>query len=155
MQKLMAEAETHRAFVRFDNVEKSYDGVLRVVKGINLDIAQGEFLTMLGPSGYGKTTCLLMLAGFQSVTSGEIYVDGRSVSRIPPHKRGIGVVFQSYALFPHMTVAQNIAYPLQVRRMARAEIAERVRGILDMMRLSGYEDRRPAQLSGGQRQRVA
>src|SRR5690606_26773790 len=112
-------------------------------------------LTMLGPSGSGKTTCLLMLAGFQSVTSGEIYVDGKSVSRIPPHKRGIGVVFQSYALFPHMTVAQNIAYPLQVRRMARAEIDERVRRILEMMRLSGFEDRRPAQLSGGQRQRVA
>lgn len=142
-------------FVRFEDVTKSYDGRTRVVKGVNLDVPKGEFLTMLGPSGSGKTTCLLMLAGFQSITSGEIHVDGKSVSRIPPHKRGIGVVFQSYALFPHMTVAQNIAYPLEVRRLPRPEIARRVGAVLEMMRLSGFDDRRPAQLSGGQRQRVA
>lgn len=142
-------------FVRFEDVMKSYDGRTRVVKGVNLDVPKGEFLTMLGPSGSGKTTCLLMLAGFQSITSGEIYVGNRSVSRIPPHKRGIGVVFQSYALFPHMTVAQNIAYPLEVRGLPRSDIAQRVRSVLEMMRLSGFDDRRPAQLSGGQRQRVA
>ncbi|HEY0918594.1 ABC transporter ATP-binding protein [Devosia sp.] len=145
----------NRDFVRFENVEKSYDGVTQVVKGVSFGVAKGEFLTMLGPSGSGKTTCLQMIAGFQSITSGEIFVGDRPVSRIPPHKRGIGVVFQSYALFPHMTVGQNIAYPLEVRGVSRSERVERVQKILGMMRLDGFIDRRPAELSGGQRQRVA
>ena len=97
--------ETNKAFVRFDRVQKSYDGESLVVKDLNLDIPKGEFLTMLGPSGSGKTTCLMMLAGFETATHGEILLDGVSINNIPPHKRGIGMVFQNYALFPHMTVS--------------------------------------------------
>ena len=99
-------------FVRFENVDKSYDGKQLVVKGLNLDIAEGEFVTMLGPSGSGKTTCLMMLAGFETPTNGQIYLDNKVISDIPPHKRGIGMVFQNYALFPHMTVYENLAFPL-------------------------------------------
>ncbi len=143
------------AFVRFDGVEKSYDGRTLVVRRLDLDIARGEFLTLLGPSGSGKTTCLMMLAGFEPVTRGEIYLEGRPLSRVPPHRRDIGMVFQNYALFPHMTVAENLAFPLEVRRLGRAEIETRVRRALEMVRLAGFEHRRPAQLSGGQQQRVA
>jgi putative spermidine/putrescine transport system ATP-binding protein len=125
------------------------------VKDLNLDIRRGEFLTMLGPSGSGKTTCLMMLAGFEPPTHGEIYLDDRPISMLPPHKRGIGMVFQNYALFPHMTVGENLAYPLKVRGKSRAEIRERVDRALAMVELSGYGGRRPAQLSGGQQQRVA
>ena len=105
-------AEADAAYVRFDNAQKSYDGVTLVVKSLNLDIAKGEFLTMLGPSGSGKTTCLMMLAGFEPATHGEVFLDTRPVNRVPPHKRGIGLVFQNYALFPHMTVEENLAFPL-------------------------------------------
>ena len=101
-------AETRNdTFVVFDHVQKSYDGVSLVVKDLNLSIAKGEFLTMLGPSGSGKTTCLMMLAGFETATSGEISLDGRPINQVPPHKRGIGMVFQNYALFPHMTVGEK------------------------------------------------
>jgi len=103
-------------FVRFDKVDKSYDGEVLVVKDLNLDVPKGEFLTMLGPSGSGKTTVLMMLAGFETPTSGEIYLDGNPISSIPPNKRGIGMVFQNYALFPHMTVKENLAFPLEVRK---------------------------------------
>ena len=106
-------------FVRFENVDKSYDGKLLVVKGLNLDIEEGEFVTMLGPSGSGKTTCLMMLAGFETPTNGQIYLDNNVISDIPPHKRGIGMVFQNYALFPHMTVYENLAFPLRVRKIAK------------------------------------
>lgn len=143
------------AFVRFEKVQKSYDGEILVVKDLNLDIAKGEFLTMLGPSGSGKTTCLMMLAGFEPATNGEIYLDGTSINHVPPHKRGIGMVFQNYALFPHMSVAENLAFPLQVRNMGQAEIKEKVQRTLDMVELGAFGDRRPAQLSGGQQQRVA
>ncbi len=125
------------------------------MKDLNLDIRRGEFLTMLGPSGSGKTTCLMMLAGFEPPTHGEIYLDGRPISQLPPHKRGIGMVFQNYALFPHMTVGENLAYPLKVRGKSRAEIRERVDRALAMVELPGYAGRRPGQLSGGQQQRVA
>jgi ABC-type spermidine/putrescine transport systems, ATPase components len=108
-------------FVRFENVDKSYDGKLLVVKGLNLDIAEGEFVTMLGPSGSGKTTCLMMLAGFETPTNGQIYLDNNVISDIPPHKRGIGMVFQNYALFPHMTVYENLAFPLRVRKIPKDE----------------------------------
>jgi len=108
-------------FVKFDNVDKSYDGKILVVKGLQLDIAEGEFVTMLGPSGSGKTTCLMMLAGFETPTHGEIYLDGKVISNIPPHKRGIGMVFQNYALFPHMTVYENLAFPLKVRKIPKDE----------------------------------
>mgnify|MGYP000044049142 FL=1 len=142
-------------FVRFKKVQKSYDGETLVIKNLNLDIQQGEFLTMLGPSGSGKTTCLMMLAGFEPATHGEIYLGERPINAVPPHKRGIGMVFQNYALFPHMTVNENLAFPLQVRRLGKSEITDRTRRALDMVQLGPFGDRRPAQLSGGQQQRVA
>ena len=143
------------ASVRFDQVQKSYDGVSLVVKDLNLDIEAGEFLTMLGPSGSGKTTCLMMLAGFEPATHGEIFLNDKPINNVPPHKRGVGMVFQNYALFPHMTVAENLAFPLQVRSMSRAEQEEKVKRALEMVELPQFGSRRPAQLSGGQQQRVA
>ena len=147
-------AETDN-YVRFDAVQKSYDGESLVIKDLNLDVQRGEFLTLLGPSGSGKTTCLMMLAGFEPATHGEIYLDGRPINAVPPHRRGIGMVFQNYALFPHMTVNENLAFPLQVRRINKNEIESRIKRALDMVRLSGFGARRPGQLSGGQQQRVA
>jgi putative spermidine/putrescine transport system ATP-binding protein len=143
------------AHVRFEGVQKSYDGDTLVVKDLNLDIAQGEFLTMLGPSGSGKTTCLMMLAGFESTTHGAIYLGNQRIDNVPPHKRDIGMVFQNYALFPHMTVGENLAFPLKVRKTPAAEITERVQRALDMVELGAFASRMPAQLSGGQQQRVA
>ncbi|MFO1236642.1 MAG: ABC transporter ATP-binding protein [Alphaproteobacteria bacterium] len=143
-------------FVRFQRVSKTYDGgVTAAVRDLDLDVAPGEFLTLLGPSGSGKTTTLMMLAGFETPSTGAILLEGEDISRRPPHKRGLGMVFQNYALFPHMSVAQNLAFPLQVRRMGRAEIKTRVEKALAMVRLEGFGHRRPAQLSGGQQQRVA
>lgn len=146
---------TSDAIVRFRDVSKTYDGVNVVVKSLDLDVIRGQFLTLLGPSGSGKTTSLMMLAGFEEPTSGDIALDGASVSKVPPHKRDIGVVFQNYALFPHMTVAQNIGFPLQIRKVERSEIQRRVARALEMVRLPGYGDRKPAQVSGGQQQRIA
>jgi putative spermidine/putrescine transport system ATP-binding protein len=143
------------AFVAFEHVQKSYDGVSLVVKDLNLDIGRGEFLTMLGPSGSGKTTCLMMLAGFETATHGEIRLGGRPINSVPPEKRGIGMVFQNYALFPHMTVGENLAFPLEVRGMGKAEIAQKVARGLDMVQMGAFSGRRPAQLSGGQQQRIA
>ncbi|MCY4547238.1 MAG: ABC transporter ATP-binding protein [Defluviicoccus sp.] len=147
--------ESGSSVVRFDRVQKSYDGETLVIKDLNLEIEAGEFLTMLGPSGSGKTTCLMMLAGFEPATHGEIYLNGRPINNVAPHRRDIGMVFQNYALFPHMTVAENLAFPLQVRRLSRADVQARVERVLHMVRLSGFGSRRPAQLSGGQQQRVA
>ncbi len=143
------------AYVRFENVQKSYDGEILVVKDLNLDIQKGEFVTMLGPSGSGKTTCLMMLAGFEPATHGEIYIGGRSINHIPPHKRGIGMVFQNYALFPHMSIGENLAFPLEVRKMNKADTAASVKKALDMVQMGDFINRRPAQLSGGQQQRIA
>ena len=145
----------NQQFVRFDKVDKSYDGKVLVVKGLNLDIAESEFVTMLGPSGSGKTTCLMMLAGFETPTNGEIYLDSNPISNIPPHKRGIGMVFQNYALFPHMTVYENLAFPLRVRKISKEETDKKIDKALSMVSLSGFENRMPGQLSGGQQQRVA
>ena len=142
-------------FVKFDQVDKSYDGKLLVVKGLDLDIAEGEFLTLLGPSGSGKTTTLMMLAGFETPTNGEIYLDGDPISSIPPHKRGIGMVFQNYALFPHLSVYENLAFPLKVRKISNEIIDEKVNKTLEMVSLGDFGMRMPAQLSGGQQQRVA
>ena len=142
-------------FVVFDRVQKSYDGETLVVKDLNLSIGKGEFLTMLGPSGSGKTTCLMMLAGFETATHGEILLNGQPINNIPPHKRGIGMVFQNYALFPHMTVAENLAFPLQVRKMGKSEQEAKVKRALDMVQMGAFGGRRPAQLSGGQQQRIA
>ena len=141
--------------VRFERVEKTYDGRTPVVRDLTLDVEPGEFLTVLGPSGSGKTTMLMMLAGFESPTGGEIHLAGRPVTRVPPHQRDIGVVFQHFALFPHLSVQNNVAFPLDVRGRRRDEIATRVARALAMVKLTGLEERRPAQLSGGQRQRVA
>ena len=161
MNELSADAMTGATagagepMVVFDRVQKSYDGETLVVKGLDLSIARGEFLTMLGPSGSGKTTCLMMLAGFETATHGEIRLAGRPIDRVPPHRRGIGMVFQNYALFPHMTVGENLSFPLEVRGMGRAEREAKVARALDMVQMAGYAPRRPASLSGGQRQRIA
>ncbi len=143
------------AFVAFDRVQKSYDGETLVVKDLNLQIARGEFFTMLGASGSGKTTCLMMLAGLETATHGEITLNGKLINHIPPHRRGIGMVFQNYALFPHMTVAENLAFPLEVRGISKAERETKITRALDMVQMAEFGGRRPAQLSGGQQQRIA
>ena len=148
-------AQSAMPFVRFNGIKKTYDGVQLVVKDLNLDIAKGEFLTLLGPSGSGKTTTLMMLAGFEQPTAGDIFLNGQSLTTMPPHKRGLGFVFQNYALFPHMTVAENLAFPLEVRKIGRGEIKDRVAKALNMVELQGFDKRKPHQLSGGQQQRVA
>ncbi len=147
--------KTDDVIVSFRGIRKTYDGETLVVKHLDLDIYQGEFLTLLGPSGSGKTTCLMMLAGFEFPTGGEIRLEGTLLNTVPPHKRNIGMVFQNYALFPHLTVAQNVEYPLTVRGLAAAERAERVHHALQMVRMEGFAKRYPAQLSGGQQQRIA
>ncbi len=151
----MAKDTAGDAFVQFDRVQKSYDGETLVVKDLNLEMPRGEFLTMLGPSGSGKTTCLMMLAGFETATHGDILLDGVSINNIPPHKRGIGMVFQNYALFPHMTIAENLSFPLEVRKMGKSDREEKVKRALDMVEMGAFGGRRPAQLSGGQQQRIA
>jgi spermidine/putrescine ABC transporter ATP-binding subunit len=142
------------AKVSLVGLEKRFDAV-GAVCGISLEIGSGEFLTLLGPSGSGKTTTLMMIAGFETPSDGDIAIDGRSVIGVPPHKRNIGMVFQNYALFPHLTVAENIAFPLKQRGMDKAMRARLVTESLAMMQLPGYETRYPRQLSGGQQQRVA
>ncbi len=147
--------EPHTPYVRFKQVRKSYDHKQYVVKDFNLEINKGEFVTLLGPSGSGKTTCLMMLAGFETPSSGNILIDGRAIDHIPPYKRNIGVVFQHYALFPHMSVAENLAYPLQVRKLSKAVIQQQVAEALQLVALDDLQQRYPGQLSGGQKQRVA
>lgn len=142
------------ASVSLSDLERSYGGVAAVA-GVSLDIRSGEFLTLLGPSGSGKTTTLMMIAGFQAPSKGDIAIDGVSVVTTPPHRRNIGMVFQNYALFPHLTVAENIAFPLKQRRMPKAERTKLVDEALQLMHLPGYAGRYPRQLSGGQQQRVA
>ena len=143
------------ALVRFSGIQKTYDGEHLVVKNLDLEIRKGEFVTLLGPSGSGKTTTLMMLAGFEVPTHGEIYLAERPIKNVPPHKRDIGMVFQNYALFPHLTIAENIAFPLSVRNTAKAEAQERVNAALRMIKMETLAHRRPGQLSGGQQQRVA
>ena len=143
------------AYVEFEGVSKSFDGQTHVVRDLDLTIHKGEFLTLLGPSGSGKTTCLMMLAGFEAPTAGGIRIDGRLVNQVPPRQRGIGMVFQNYALFPHMTVGDNLSFPLEVRGFDALARHERVDRALDLVRLEGLGARQPNQLSGGQQQRVA
>lgn len=140
--------------LRLENLCKDY-GQGMILHHLNLDIYPGEFLTLLGPSGCGKTTTLRMIAGLESVTEGRVWLEGRDITGLPPEKRPLNTVFQSYALFPHMNVFQNIAYGLKVRGIKKPEQKRRVEEALRLVRLSGYEKRMPAQLSGGQRQRVA
>jgi putative spermidine/putrescine transport system ATP-binding protein len=130
-------------------------GSFVAVENAELRVERGAFLTLLGPSGSGKTTILMMIAGFTEPTQGRILLDGRDITALPPERRDFGMVFQGYALFPHMTVAENIAFPLRVRGMAKAARDEKVRGALDLVQLTGFADRLPKQLSGGQQQRVA
>jgi spermidine/putrescine ABC transporter ATP-binding subunit len=142
--------------VEFRGVEKRYAvGDPPAVAGLDLSIERGEFLTLLGPSGSGKTTTLMMLAGFETPSEGDILLGGASLARRPPYRRNMGVVFQNYALFPHMSVAENIAFPLKVRGIKRSEAAAKVAKALALVKLDGLGDRRPDALSGGQRQRVA
>src|SRR5438034_6696152 len=143
-----------RVLVTLANVHKAYGRVV-ALNDLSLDIAEGEFLTILGPSGSGKTTTLMLIAGFERPTRGEIFIRGESVVARPPEKRDIGMVFQSYALFPHMTVFDNVAFPLRARRLAARAVAGRVSEALAVVRLPGLQDRYPRQLSGGQQQRVA
>jgi spermidine/putrescine transport system ATP-binding protein len=143
-----------QAIIRFENVTKRYGKVL-AVDGVSLSIEEGEFFALLGPSGCGKTTLLRMLAGFETPSEGRILIDGRDISRTPPNKRPVNMVFQSYAVFPHMTVADNVAYGLKVDGVAASERARRVEEALALVKLDGYGARKPDQLSGGQRQRVA
>lgn len=147
--------EPSQPLVTFQSVQKTYDGTSLVVRDLNLKIQKGEFLSLLGPSGSGKTTTLMMLAGFESPTSGEILLNGQNITRTPPHKRNFGMVFQNYALFPHMTVADNIAYPLTVRKVPKADLEQKVKRALDMVQMGAMGNRYPSQLSGGQQQRVA
>jgi putative spermidine/putrescine transport system ATP-binding protein len=148
-------AEAAPGAVRLEGLGKTFGGDVRAVDGVDLEIGEGEFFAMLGPSGSGKTTVLRMIAGFETPTSGRVLLGGTDVTRLPPFDRDVNTVFQDYALFPHMTVEQNVGYGLMVRRVRKAERTQRVREALAMVRLEGFERRRPAQLSGGQRQRVA
>src|SRR5262245_60734924 len=143
-----------RPLVRFEQVSKQFSGMTAVDR-VSLDIFEGEFFALLGPSGCGKTTLLRMLAGFESPNSGRVLLDSQDLVGIPPHRRPVNMMFQSYALFPHLTVAGNIAFGLKQDGLPAAEIATRVNEMLALVRLEGLGDRRPHQLSGGQRQRVA
>jgi len=140
--------------VKIDNVNKKY-GDNHVVRNLFLEIKQGEFLTMLGPSGCGKTTTLRMIAGFETPTSGNIYIEGEEIQNNEPYDREVNTVFQNYALFPHMSIYDNLAFGLSVKKVNKAEIKKRVTEILELVQLVGFENRKPDQLSGGQKQRVA
>ena len=150
----MGTASVSEPALRLAGIEKRY-GQTAAVEGVDLAVPEGEFLTLLGPSGCGKTTTLGLIAGFFPPTSGEIYLKGKPVADLPPFRRDIGVVFQDYALFPHMTAAENVAFGLKMRGLPKAEISQRVSEALDLVQLGGLGERRPLQLSGGQRQRVA
>ncbi|ACB77071.1 ABC transporter ATP-binding protein [Opitutus terrae] len=142
------------AMVELHGVTRRF-GAVAAVDNVSLQIAAGEFLTLLGPSGCGKTTLLRLIAGFDTPTSGEVWIEGTDVSRLPPYRRPVNQVFQSYALFPHLTVAENVGFGLKMQRVPKAEAAERVRQTLELVSLTGLDARRPHQLSGGQKQRVA
>ena len=141
--------------VKLENLNKVYDGQNHVVKDLNLEVYEGEFLTLLGSSGCGKTTTLRMIAGFEMPTGGAVYVEGENMANREPYERNVNTVFQSYALFPHMTVFDNVAYGLTIRKVKKQEIRERVTHMLELVQLGGFEKRYPSQLSGGQMQRVA
>ena len=140
--------------VRFLEVSRYY-GAVRAVDGVSFDISDGEFFSLLGPSGSGKTTCLRLIAGFEQPNAGAVLIHGRDMAGVPPYERDVNTVFQDYALFPHMTVADNVAYGLMIRKVPKAERRARAEEMLEMVKLGGLGQRKPGQLSGGQRQRVA
>jgi putative spermidine/putrescine transport system ATP-binding protein len=150
-----AERATHGAKVEIEGLKKSYDGTHWAVEDLDLVIEPGEFVTILGPSGSGKTTALMMLAGFETPTAGSIRLNGTAVDQLPAYKRNIGMVFQSYALFPTMTVEDNIAYPLKMRKVPKSERTRLVDASIELVQLQQHRRKRPNQLSGGQQQRVA
>ena len=152
--EIEAAAGAPAAAVRLERVRKRFGDVV-AVDGVDLAVRAGEFFSLLGPSGSGKTTCLRLIAGFEAPTEGRVFLDGRDVTGLPPYDRDVNTVFQDYALFPHMTVAENVGYGLMVRKVPRPERERRVEEALAMVRLEGFGGRRPSQLSGGQRQRVA
>lgn len=145
---------TEDIIIKIDNVNKKY-GENTVVNNLNMEIKKGEFLTLLGPSGCGKTTTLRMIAGFETPTNGNIYVEGQEIQNTEPYEREVNTVFQNYALFPHMNIYDNVAFGLSIKRVKKEEIKKRVKEMLDLVQLTGYENRKPDQLSGGQKQRVA
>src|SRR5215218_6025657 len=151
----MSDSPRAAAEIRLEGIEKSFDGTTRVVDGIELVVEPGEFFSLLGPSGCGKTTTLRMIAGFEEPDEGRVVIGGRDLTHVPVHHRDMGMVFQSYALFPHRTVAENVAFGLRMRKVAKPEADARVAAALAQVKLEGYEERRPAELSGGQQQRVA
>lgn len=155
MNQASVQSASTDAFLRVANVRKSYDGTTNVVEGVTLDITKGEFVTFLGPSGSGKTTMLSMIAGFEAPSGGDIRLNGRSLVEVPVNKRNIGIVFQNYALFPHMSALDNVAFPLQMRKLPSAETAEKARQALATVGLEQHANKLPRQLSGGQQQRVA
>lgn len=154
MKAGLSSAEVTTGGIVLQNLQKRYGGA-RAVDNVSLSISPGEFISLLGPSGSGKTTTLMMIAGFEMPDSGQVLLDGKDITRLPPHRRELGVIFQNYALFPHMTVAENVAYPLRMRRVGRAEIESRVNRVLDQVHLNSLASRYPHQMSGGQQQRVA
>jgi len=145
---------SERELLRLEGIKKSF-GQVEVLRGLDLSVGRGEFITLLGPSGCGKTTILRIIAGLETADAGSVFMDGLDISAFEPDKRGVNMVFQSYALFPHMNVEQNIGYSLKLKRLPKPEIRQAVADALAMVQLSGFEKRRPDQLSGGQRQRVA
>ena len=148
------EVMEQKKLIQFRNIVKDFDGQI-VLKGINLDIYENEFVTLLGPSGCGKTTLLRILGGFLEANEGAIIFDGEDIAKVPPHKRELNTVFQKYALFPHMSVYQNIAFGLKIKKMSKDVIEQKVMKMLKLIGLEGYEDKNVTLLSGGQQQRVA
>ncbi|MBQ3275422.1 ATP-binding cassette domain-containing protein [Candidatus Saccharibacteria bacterium] len=144
----------NRVLVRLENVEKSF-GEKTIIKNLSLDIFEGEFLTLLGPSGCGKTTVLRMISGLESVTDGKVFLDNKDVTDVPASKRFVSTIFQNFALFPHLTVWENVNFGLKMTKVPKKEAEKRIKSALRLVKLSGFEDRYPAQLSGGQQQRVA
>ncbi|WP_247469023.1 ABC transporter ATP-binding protein [Bradyrhizobium sp. 137] len=154
MKATVSGTDVRTGGIALHNLQKRY-GSAMAVDDVSLSVSPGEFISLLGPSGSGKTTTLMMIAGFELPDSGQVLLDNKDITRLPPHRRELGVIFQNYALFPHMTVAENVAYPLRMRRVARVDIEARVRRILEQVHLSAFAARYPHQMSGGQQQRVA
>ena len=150
----MGDYELLNSVVELQNVSKSINHQI-ILNNLSLSVKEGEFLTLLGPSGCGKTTLLRLISGFEEPTSGKIFIDGKDVSGLPPHKRHVHTVFQSYALFPHMSVFQNVAFGLKCQKVPSKQIKVQVEEVLKMVKLEAYVDRKPSQLSGGQQQRIA